>query len=385
MKGVRGVTARLLPVLLFAMLLPLGTATPAAAAEVTTPYPAVAVEPGQTTTFELNVESPGTEQVRLRVSEAPEGWETLIRGGGDQVYAVYTSDDSSPEAQLEVQVPENAEPGRYTVTVAASAGSGNDTLPLELRVVEQAAEAFDLTTEFPTLQGAATDTFRFDLTLENRTAQEATFSLSASGPSGWTVEASPSAEQQAATVTVDAGASQTVAVEANPPDDVSAGKYELSVEATGQGTTLQSALGVEITGAQSFTLTTPNEQLNGSGSAGETGNVTLVIRNDGNAPLQDVELSGTPPSGWQVDFEPATVPVIPPGEETQVTAQIKPVGDAIAGDYVVTLNASSDGTSENLEIRYTVETSGWWGLFAVLVILAAIAALAGVYRRYGRR
>src|SRR5690606_847050 len=230
MKGVRGVTARLLPVLLFAMLLPLGTATPAGAAEVTTPYPAVAVEPGQTSTFDLDVESSGTELVRLRVSEAPKGWKTLIRGGGDQVYAVYTNGGDSPEAQLEVQVPENAEPGTYNVTVAASAGSGNDTLRLELRVVEQAAEAFELSTEFPTLQGSATDTFRFDLTLENRPARAATFSLIASGPSGWTVEARPSAEQQAATVTVDAGGSQTVTVEADPPDNVSAGKYELSVE-----------------------------------------------------------------------------------------------------------------------------------------------------------
>jgi uncharacterized membrane protein len=38
-----------------------------------------------------------------------------------------------------------------------------------------------------------------------------------------------------------------------------------------------------------------------------------------------------------------------------------------------------------VEIRYAVETSGRWGLVGILVIAGAIAALVGVYRRYGRR
>lgn len=366
------------------LLVPLATATPAAAVELVTPYPAVAAEPGQTSTFDLQVTSDESELVQLRVTDAPEGWDTVLRGDGREVSAVHASANEPREVQLDISVPADAAEGDHRVTVAATGDSGRSTLPLTLTIVEQAAEAFEFTADFPSLQGSATDTFRFDLTLANRSGREATFSLAAAGPEGWTVSARPSTEQQAATVTVEAGGSATVNVEADPPDDVAAGQYELGVQASGEGQTLQSSLSVEITDSASMTLTTANERLNASGNAGDTGTVTLLVQNDGNAPLQGVELSATPPTNWDVEFEPATVD-IPSGESAQVIARITPAGNAVAGDYAVTITAAGGGLNESVEIRYAVETSGWWGLVGILVIAGAIAALVGVYRRYGRR
>lgn len=366
------------------LVIPLATAAPASAAEIVTPYPEVAVEPGETATFDLEITSDESEVVELGVSQAPDGWGTVLRGGGREVSAVQTSPDEPGQVQLDVNVPADAAEGSHQINVQASAGSGNDTLPLTLNIVEQAAEAFELTTEFPSLQGSATDTFAFDLDLANRSGQEATFSLTATGPEGWNVQARPSTEQQAATVTIDAGGSSTINVEADPPDDIAAGQYEIGVQAEGEGQTLSSTLGVEITESTSMSLSTPDERLNASGGAGGTGTVQLAITNDGNAPLQGVELSASPPANWDVEFQPSTVDV-GPGQTAQVTARITPAGNAVAGDYIVTMNASGGGVEESVDIRYTVETSGWWGLVAVLVIVAALAALVGVYRRYGRR
>jgi uncharacterized membrane protein len=135
---------------------------------------------------------------------------------------------------LDISVQADAAEGDHRVTVTATGDSGRSTLPLTLTIVEQAAEAFELTADFPSLQGSATDTFRFDLTLANRSGREATFSLAAAGPEGWTVSARPSTEQQAATVTVEAGGSATINVEADPPDDVAGGQYELGVQASGE-------------------------------------------------------------------------------------------------------------------------------------------------------
>ena len=366
------------------LLVPLATATPAAAVELVTPYPAVAAEPGQTSTFDLQVTSDESELVQLRVTGAPEGWDTVLRGDGREVSAVHASANEPREVQLDISVPADAAEGDHRVTVAATGDSGRSTLPLTLTIVEQAAEAFEFTADFPSLQGSATDTFRFDLTLANRSGREATFSLAAAGPEGWTVSARPSTEQQAATVTVEAGGSATINVEADPPDDVAAGQYELGVQASGEGQTLQSSLSVEITDSASMSLTTANERLNASGNAGDTGTVTLLVQNDGNAPLQGIELSATPPTNWDVEFEPATMD-IPAGESAQVIARITPAGNAVAGDYAVTITAAGGGLNESVEIRYAVETSGWWGLVGILVIAGAIAALVGVYRRYGRR
>jgi uncharacterized membrane protein len=161
------------------LLIPLAGATPAAAVELVTPYPAVAVEPGRTATFDLQIISDTREPVEVRVTEVPEDWQTVLRGDGREVEAAYATPDEPAEIQLEVRVPPDAEAGRHTVTVTGEADSGSAALPLTLTIVEQAADAFELTAGFPALQGSATDSFRFDLTLANHTAEEATFSLSA--------------------------------------------------------------------------------------------------------------------------------------------------------------------------------------------------------------
>jgi len=66
-------------------------------------------------------------------------------------------------------------------------------------------------------------------------------------------------------------------------------------------------------------------------------------------------------------------------------AHIQPTGDAITGDYQVTLTANSDAATASVDLRYTVQTSTWWGLVGVIVIAAAIVVLLWLFRRYGRR
>lgn len=86
-------------------------------------------------------------------------------------------------------------------------------------------------------------------------------------------------------------------------------------------------------------------------------------------------------------FEPERIDRLPPGETANVTARIRPSGNAVAvaGDYDVTLTASSSGTTENLAIRFAVGTSGLFGFFGITIIVLAVAALLWVFRRYGRR
>ena len=57
------------------------SATPAAALELTTPYPVVVVEPGQDVTLDLDVRSPSRGPVRLGVSHLPTRWRAFLHGG----------------------------------------------------------------------------------------------------------------------------------------------------------------------------------------------------------------------------------------------------------------------------------------------------------------
>jgi uncharacterized membrane protein len=352
---------------------------------ITTPYPAVAVEPGETATFVLQITSAGRERVDLNVTQKPKGWDATLRGGGFVIDGVFTDPDEAPQAQLEVDVPAEAKGGTYRVVVAASSPAGSDTLELDLRVAKTATGSVELTSQFPSLQGPSDAMFTFDLEVQNNAPQETTFSLEAIGPEGWQVSARPAGQEQASTLIVAGGQSGSLTVTADPPDEVVADTYPIGVRVSGRGREATTELQVEISGNFAITLTTPDERLNVDVVADRTTNIALVVRNDGTAPLVGVELAATPPTDWQVDFTPKVIEQIPPGETVQAVASITPAGDAVAGDYVVTIDARIPETTSSMELRTTVKTSGFWGFVGILLIVAAVVGLAWVFRQYGRR
>lgn len=363
-----------------------GIAAPAEAqVQLTTPYPAVAVEPGETATFDLQVTASDRERVNLSIIEKPKEWKTTLRGGGFVIDGVFTDPEQSPQAQLEVDVPAEAKGGTYRVSVVASSAAGSDTLELDLRVARAAAGSVELTSQFPSLEGPADATFTFDLEVSNNAPQETTFSLEALGPEGWQVNARPAGEEQASTLLVGGGATGSVTVTADPPDDVVAGSYPIQVGVSGGGRDAATELQVQITGNFAMTLTTPDERLNVDVVADRTTNIALVVVNDGTAPLVGVELTATPPTDWEVVFTPRAIQQILPGERAQAVASITPAGSAVAGDYVVTIEVRIPETTSQMELRTTVKTSGFWGFVGLLLIVGALVGLGWVFRRYGRR
>ncbi len=361
---------------------------------VFTPYPAVSVAPGSKVSFTLTVKANVRRQVGLAISGVPTGWTATLYGGGYVIDAV-TADPSasSPEVRLDVTVPAETTTKSARIAVTGSSGAFSDRLDLTVNVNTEAGGSVDLKTDFPALQGPASGTFSFSLTLSNNTPQDLTFALSAQGPAGWTITARPTSQEQASSTTVNAGSNTTISVSANPPDGVTAGDYPITVTASSGPQTVDAKLGVTILGDYKLTLTTPDGRLNANGTAGSQISRSLSVHNDGSAPLNGVKVSSTPPNGWKVTFTPSdTIEQIAPGQDGQVTALITPSGDAVAGDYVVAFSASA--TSEDStgsaataseDIRVTVETSLVWGLVGLLLIAAVLAGLFWVFRTYGRR
>lgn len=378
-------TVRLaLAALLLTALVPATAGAQEAGLSLTTPYLGVSVEPGQTASFSVNVNAPEGSEVSLRVLEAPDGWATTIQGGGFVVDRVLVGEGLEHRLQLQVDVPRDAAAGTYDVTLGASSPAGEDTLEFSLTVAEDVGGGVELTAEFPALSDASDVTFSFNLELRNDTTEEVQFGLQAQGPEGWQITARPAGQSRASTVTVAAGSSERITVDVDPPDTTPAGAYPILVQATGSGHTASAELSVEITGTYDLTLVTPDEALNVTVEAGNATEMPLLVVNEGSSPLTGVSLGSTPPRGWEVTFSPATVDIAP-GDAAEVTATITPSENAITGDYRITLRASVPQAQDQIEVRATVETSAFWGFVGVAVIVAALAALAVVFRRFGRR
>lgn len=350
-----------------------------------TPFPGVSVQPGATASFTVTVDAAERTRADLSVSGVPTGWSATLRGGGYEVRSVLIDPAKPPEVTLDIAVPDTAAESDQTITMIATGGGTTARLALDVHVAAQAGGTVDLKADFPALQGTADQSFDFTLQLSNNTPQPLTFSLQASGPSGWQVSAHPTSEATAASVTVDAGASQGVTVSAKAPPDVATGDYPIELQAVSGDHTAQAQLGVHITGRVEMQLTTPDQRLNTNANAGEQKGFAVTVVNNGTSPLTGVALSGTGPTDWKIAFDPATLDDIAPGTSVAATANITPSADAIAGDYVVTLKAGTQDANESIDVRVTVETSPLWGVIGALLILAALGGLVWVFRRYGRR
>jgi len=367
----------------------LAGAVPVGAAEaitLTTPYPAVAVAPGSTVNFDIAVTTADPGRVDLSLQGAPADWNATLRGGGFTVDGVETDGTSTPtKVTLNVTVPAGATEGTQRISIrGVTSSKASATLVLDLRVSPTAAGAVTMTTDIPQLKGASDASFKFTLTLTNDTPDDLTFSVVSAGPAGWTVDTQVGTQAQAASVVVKAGANTPVSVTAKAASDTAAGTYPITVDATSGDRTAHTDLSVEITGSYNLALSTVDQRVNMSATAGGTSDLTVVLTNSGTADIAAAALSASAPSGWKVVFEPATV-AVPAGKQVQAVAHVTPSSDAIAGDYVATFKADAPEANASTDIRVTIETSLLWGAIGVLLILLVLGGLWWTFRRYGRR
>jgi uncharacterized membrane protein len=351
---------------------------------ISTPYPQVAVEAGGQASFDLSITARESTPVTLGTSGLPEGWTATFRGGGFELDGVMAGPDP-PDVTLDLGVPVDASEGSYSLSVVADAAGTELTLALQVRVSAQAGGEVTLTPDFPGLRVAAGERASFTVELRNDTPSDLQFELGSAGPAGWDVTAQPANEPQAATIQVDSGSRTNINVNATSLPRSEAGQYTISVQATSPEVQVQAEMIVEIVGSFSIQLTTADQRLSTEVSADGSTDVELVVTNTGTAPIRSVDLSARPPSGWEVTFAEPVLAEIGAGESVVVTAAVTPSDQAIAGDYMITFSARSDQANAEVDIRTTVNPSPLWGFVGVGLIALTLAALAWIFRRFGRR
>jgi uncharacterized membrane protein len=259
-------------------------------------------------------------------------------------------------------------------------------MPLDIKVEANAGGEVTVKSDYTDLRGSADQSFTFNLTVANDKAEDVTYTATGEGPTGWTVDVTLTGQAQAVSGTVKAGGTATAAVKVTPADNAEAGTYKNAVVVTAAGEQFPLELNVEITGSYKLGLSTPNGLLSAHGPAGTVTTQTFQITNSGTAPVTNVTLSASPPNDWKVEFDPPTTASIAAGQTADVTARITPSGNAISGDYSLTFTAKAEeAATANAEVRFTVEASIVGALVAAALLLAVIAGLWWVFRRYGRR
>ncbi|TZF81209.1 hypothetical protein FW774_19130 [Pedobacter sp. BS3] len=348
-----------------------------------TPYTKISVPPGESLDFSIDVinNSKAVKRADIAITGLPKGWTYTLKSGGWTVEQVSVLPNDRKNLALQVQVPFKVNKGAYRFYVTAR---GMGTLPLTVIISRQGTYQTDLTTTQANMEGAASSTFTFNATLQNRTAGNQVYALSALAPEGWNI-AFKANYKQVSSVNIEANKTQELTIEIKPSDQTKAGTYKIPVLASSGGTSARLELEVTVTGSYSMELTTPSGLLSTDVTAGDHKRIELQVKNTGSADLKNVELKATTPANWDVQFEPAKVESISAGQSAQVFATIKADRKAIAGDYVTEMTASTPETSSKISVRVTVETSLIWGWLGILIVLIAAGSVYYLFRRYGRR
>ncbi len=353
-----------------------------------TDYPGISLRPGTTSTINLRLQNYALppERLSLSVSGVPQGWTATLLGGGQPIAAVMPATNANVSFELRLDVPKEARMGTTNLTVSAQGSGASASLPLAVTLVKDLPAKLTVNPQLPDLRGNSKSTFEYQLNIKNESGKKLLVALSAQAPENFNTSFTEQyGSQELNAVPLDAGQSKDVKLKVTPPNTVSAGQYKVVSKAIAEDATVTTELGLDITGQPKLEIAGREGILSARASAGNETTVPIILTNTGTAPAEQIELSGSGPSGWKVEFNPKTVDKIAPNENKEVQALITPTAKAIAGDYVTTLRASARGESASQTFRVAVTTSTLWGIIGAGLIGVALLVMVGAVARFGRR
>lgn len=354
-----------------------------------TDYPSQTVRAGEVTTIRLKLANAGLppEPVALSLADVPAGWKIDILGGGQPVAAAMPGVNQDVSLQLRVEVPKDAKPGSQIIVIGAKGPMAQSVaLPLTLTVGTEAPAKLTIKSRLPSLRGTPRSAFEYTVTVGNDSGKDLTVALSAQAPSNFqTTFTEGFGSNEISSIPIEAGQTKDIKVKVTPPRDVKAGDYPVLVKVASEGATADMRVTLQVSGQGRLALSTKDGRLSGEAEVGKSSTFTLVLSNDGTAAIEEVEMSGTVPANWKVEFNPKTLPSIAPNEKKDVQVTVTPADKAIAGDYVASFRANGRGESAAADFRITVTTSTLWGAVGIGIIAIALLVLLGAVARFGRR
>jgi uncharacterized repeat protein (TIGR01451 family) len=356
---------------------------------LSTPYPAEVIPPGNPVNLPIELHSYGLppEVVDLSIAKAPADWQVHFIGSSRVVSEVYLGPDASQTLSLKVEPPADVALGDYQIGLVARAGESSADLTITLTVGEAFPPELKLAADLPQLKGSPTTTFSFRGSVTNESDQDMLVTFQGQVPPGFTITFKQGAGgQELTSLPVAAGKTESITIEVKPGPDATAGDYPIDAQAFSDTASADLHLIATITGQPDLSISTADGRLSGRVTSGKVTPMQITVTNNGTAPAQNVRLESSAPSGWNITFNPAVVPVIGPSQQVEVTVNYAPADKSVAGDYMVTLSAAPDGASKaSADFRITLLTSTLWGVVGLVLIAAALGVVALAVARFGRR
>jgi uncharacterized membrane protein len=354
-------------------------------------YPYVSSESGLSITYPITISNTGESDEWLNLSTiAPDGWEVsyaTAETSGVELNSIYLTASSSTSILFEATPPENVSLGEYSfaLNVTSVDGAVSASLVLKANVVAPTSVVTVLST-FTEVTAKAGSTLTFPITITNHRSTDTTFLLSVkSEPENWeTVFESDNTE--VSNVLLTSGQFISLVVQITPPSSVEIGNYTTTIIVQSSDGAVSQQIDLKAMIIGSYQLTVSPTAYNTQVSSGDSTSFTVRVTNNGQSPVTSLMLGVTAPDGWDVTSTPLQVQSLAAGGSSTFDLQLKTPTDATAGDYLVSVKATSDQIStDETQLRVTVNAPTSWVLWGVLVAVIVVIVMIIMYRKFGRR
>lgn len=355
-------------------------------------YPEVIINKGDDVTVDINVKNKGKrdENIFFSIPSVPSGWKAKIKTYNFSIMALNISGGDDKNVQFFAESEKDTKPGSYKFKIDAKTEDGklsaSHKLKITMREAKKEKGKIELTTSYPVLRGSNDAKFEFSLDVKNKTDKENTFNLTAKAPKDWQVNFKPSYEDKyISSLRLKDNESKSINVEVTPYRFSNAGEFLIPVGISAGESKATANLQVIITGTYKLDAGTPTGLLSLETQQGKPGNISIYVKNNGSATIHNIEFLSVKPENWQVEFDPKKIDELETGGLKQVEVKITPSKEALVGDYAVGLNVKGEKTSDNLEMRVTVNASAAWAWVGIGIIILVIIGLFGLFIFLGRR
>jgi uncharacterized membrane protein len=146
----------------------------------------------------------------------------------------------------------------------------------------------------PSLRGSARSSFEYQLAIKNDSGRNLLASFGAQAPRNFETSFTESyGSQELSSIPVEAGQSKDVKLRVRPSATIGAGRYPVAVTVSAEDANAKADLALEIVGQPRLRLAGRDGLMSAKAEAGTQSTTPIIIANEGSAPADGIELSGS--------------------------------------------------------------------------------------------
>lgn len=372
------------------------------------------LEEGQNVDLDIKFINQGEKPLAINIEliDDPEAknWDVSLRNESWRGYKVKqlnllsNEPENSKTLNLHIEAPKEIEQDKelneHTFTIKAETVDGKLARSLDIVVavvskveeeIKKETDEIMLSTKYPVIEAASGKPMKFEIEVKNQTSEDQVMDFGVVLPQGWRASVSPrfKEDEMISAIKVNKAGTETILLTVSTPFTSEKGEYELKFLAKAGELGKSIDLKAIVTGTYIMNVGTDTGNLKLSTISGEEKDFTFFLWNEGSASIDNIAFFSTAPQGWEIKFNPDKVTELPSIVQTnqpeKITFTVKVPQNTVPGDYMISINAVGTQDQKKIEFRTTVQVPTKWGWVGVIIILAIVALLMGIFLKLRRR